>query len=108
MDDTRCLICNRTEFLPLKCTHCNITTCTEHSGVDAHYCKFKPTDNVVNVPTVSQRNTYCSTKKCTKQTLLLVKCNNCHLDHCVTHNSNHNCIPAYLRVWGSKVFSDSR
>lgn len=89
-----CMVCNRTDYLPLYCSYCSKTVCVDHKNDHGSDCplnltKFEALDN--QGPSLKHPCDFC--KKITLK-LELVKCVQCQGEHCLYHRHQvqHDCV----------------
>ena len=84
--------CGQLDFLPFECTHCSLTFCKEHFGLESHDCEKKPNNTV----TVKRRNEdvyMCTVAGCSKTELAPIRCSRCEVQVCLSHRAeqDHAC-----------------
>lgn len=91
-----CVVCNRNDYLPFKCSHCGRIVCIDHKirhGSDCPLAKdafvFRTSSDA---PPESLKEACDFCKKITLK-LELIKCDHCNQNNCLYHRHqvNHNC-----------------
>lgn len=89
-----CVVCNRNDYLPFKCTHCDKVICIDHRTNHGKDCpinetKFEATQPE-NFESLKQKCDFC--KRITLK-LELTECHHCKLMHCLYHRHQvqHTC-----------------
>lgn len=82
-------ICQRLDFLPFHCQHCNLVFCKEHFQPSAHECaQFK--DNVAE--NLKKSVGYvCSDDSCRESSPVEMLCVKCEKHFCLGHR-HHGCL----------------
>ena len=84
-----CSFCQRQDFLPLQCHHCNLYVCKDHKSPEKHECqKISPT---IKAKSIKTKNVKC--KKCRRRVKYKISCSLCGNIYCETHRllEYHNC-----------------
>lgn len=90
-----CVVCNRNDYLPFKCSHCYKTVCVDHKADHGSECplnqtNFKLDNNKQPSESLKKACDFC--KKITLK-LELVECAFCKGNHCLYHRHQvqHEC-----------------
>jgi len=90
-----CQVCNRNDYLPFKCTHCDKMVCIDHKTNHGKDCPleathFEPSDVASNLKNLQKSCDFC--KKMTLE-LELTECGLCRSRFCLhhRHQDQHNC-----------------
>lgn len=87
--------CNRLDFLPIRCTHCSLLFCKEHSSITSHICN-KVKEPAADISVKPFQFYACSFDQCTdpNKEIVEVVCDYCKLNHCMKHRLpiDHNCV----------------
>lgn len=90
-----CVVCNRNDYLPFKCSKCDKIICIDHRTDHGSDCPLNKSefvyDNSKPVESLKQTCDFCH--KITLK-LELTKCSQCLAHHCLyhRHQMQHNCI----------------
>lgn len=94
------MICNRNDYLPFKCSYCDMIVCVDHRMNHGNHCSlnelsFDKPDSIASYESLKSACDYCKRKTLT---LELVQCHDCSSKHCLyhRHQAQHEC----------KVFND--
>ncbi|KAK9501938.1 hypothetical protein O3M35_012568 [Rhynocoris fuscipes] len=83
--------CNLLDFLPVKCTHCNLIFCKDHAVTSSHDCK-EFNDNLVSEKKMSV-SYKCSSDGCKNSDTVEMNCVVCRNHFCLQHR-HHGCFDA--------------
>lgn len=91
-----CVICNRNDYLPFKCSHCDKTVCIDHKtnhGADCPLNKASFTANLEDSLVRESLKQSCDFCKKITLKLELTECLGCKNFHCLYHRHEvqHNC-----------------
>ncbi|PPQ89054.1 hypothetical protein CVT25_006426 [Psilocybe cyanescens] len=92
--------CNLCDFLPIACSHCHQTFCSDHISLDSHKCPILETRTITTdeSTTESDQIRRCDLDGCRKPSLLFSggkgeTCSACHKAFCALHRHQdvHKC-----------------
>lgn len=90
-----CMVCNRNDYLPFKCSYCEMIVCVDHRTNHGNKCSLNELvfDKSNNVPPNESLKAACDYCKRKTLSLELVKCNHCSMKHCLYHRHQvqHQC-----------------
>jgi hypothetical protein len=92
--------CNRLDFLPVKCDHCLLLFCKDHSSLTAHNCSKQNKESsdcekrtLTLKPTVFYRCSFGDCHLTSTKEIVEIICDYCKLNHCMKHRlpDDHQC-----------------
>ena len=88
--------CNRLDFLPIKCDHCELFYCKEHSNFMHHKCeeyKEVKRDHQVIADFGPLNKFKCSLENCLAKEMVEFRCEFCEFNFCMRHRVqiDHQC-----------------
>ncbi|CAF0895075.1 unnamed protein product [Brachionus calyciflorus] len=101
-------LCNRLDFLPIKCDLCHLNFCKEHFTFINHKCsKYdeKNERNVSNMANLAPINFYiCTFEDCKQREMVEVICEFCNIRVCMKHRLqiDHKCSKLQANLVDSK------
>lgn len=90
-----CMVCNRNDYLPFKCSYCEMIVCVDHRSNHGDECSLNELtyDKSSNRPPGESLKAACDFCKRKTLSLELVECTHCALKHCLYHRHQvqHDC-----------------
>lgn len=90
-----CVVCNRNDYLPFKCSHCDKIVCVDHKSNHGDECPLNKGTQEFQTSGGPQESLKQACDYCRKITLKLelTQCNYCNNNHCLYHRHQvqHKC-----------------
>lgn len=111
-----CCVCNRNDYLPFKCNHCDKIVCIDHKSNHGSGCPYqieltsKATIEPNKLNQGSNLKAGCDFCKKITLKLELSECSHCHMNNCLYHRHQiqHDCSQLAVEAANRKEVNDSK